>query len=123
LCPGNGCGKLTGKSRQGVLAVELLQYHVEQEHLEKDKNSNKALIDCECPIHVRLYLICSEKCRENSIYHRVPKPQDIKNYDAELIIPEKGPLLIVQQYLVEIKEPPKESEEGDTEILDTIMYI
>eukprot|EP00026_Physarum_polycephalum_P014948 Phypoly_transcript_15519.p1 GENE.Phypoly_transcript_15519~~Phypoly_transcript_15519.p1 ORF type:complete len:264 (+),score=46.40 Phypoly_transcript_15519:107-898(+) len=93
-CP--GCGARTGKTRQGLLGLEVGQIHNIPEHMTMNGN----IKPCECIVHMKLYIICSAECHKKSIFRESIHQGNFTytNPKGGPEIPESGPVCTTQNY-------------------------
>ena len=87
---------LPGKTRQGLLALEVGQIHNIPEHMTMNGN----IKPCECIVHMKLYIICSAECHKKSIFRETIHQASFTytNPKGGPEIPDSGPVCTTKNY-------------------------
>lgn len=95
----------TGKTRQGLLALEVGQIHSIPEHMTLNGN----IKPCECIVHMKPYIICSAECHKKSIFKETQHQGNFTytNPKGGPEIPESGPVCTTRNYAAEKKDTKK----------------
>jgi hypothetical protein len=93
-CP--GCGAATGKTRKGLLGLEVGQIHTIPEHMTLNGN----IKPCDCIVHMKLYIICSAECHKKSIFRETVHQGNFTytNPKGGPEIPDSGPVCTTRNY-------------------------
>eukprot|EP01089_Gocevia_fonbrunei_P017816 TRINITY_DN5896_c0_g1_i3.p1 TRINITY_DN5896_c0_g1~~TRINITY_DN5896_c0_g1_i3.p1 ORF type:complete len:186 (-),score=19.62 TRINITY_DN5896_c0_g1_i3:70-627(-) len=90
ICP--VCEKQTGLGLKGILAIEIRQVHLKPNCTDLPGNVKP----CGCPVHLALFLLCSDECLKSPKSHFDPSMLgDKQTREDDVIIGERGPLAAV----------------------------